>query len=79
MEKFDYEELERELARDRVFRNRELERYYRKDELIEKTIKKLNLKMKYVLKKGDVEIEVRGTLKRDILKNMLKEGYLPLE
>lgn len=79
MEKFDYEELERELARDRVFRNRELERYYRKDELIEKTIKKLNSKMKYVLKKGDVEIEVRGTLKRDILKNMLKEGYLPLE
>lgn len=79
MEKFDYEELERELARDRVSRNRELERYYRKDELIEKTIKKLNSKMKYVLKKGDVEIEVRGTLKRDILKNMLKEGYLPLE
>ena len=79
MEKFDYDELERQLARERVFRNRELEKYYRKDELIEKTIIKLNSKMSYILKKGDVEIEVRGTLKKDILKNMLKEGYLPLE
>ena len=79
MQKIDFEELERELARDRVIRNRELEKYYRKDELIEKTIIKLNSRMSYVLKKGDVEIEVRGTLKKDILKNMLKEGYLPLE
>lgn len=79
MERFDYDELERELARDRVFRNRELERYYKKEELIERTIIKLNSKLRYVLKKGDVEIEVRGTLKKDILKNMLKEGYLPLE
>ena len=79
MQKIDFEELERELARDRVIRNRELEKYYRKDELIEKTIIKLNSRMSYILKKGDVEIEVRGTLKKDILKNMLKEGYLPLE
>lgn len=79
MEEFDYDELERELARERVFRDRELEKYYRKDELIEKTIIKLNSKISYILKKGDVEIEVRGTLKKDILKNILKEGYLPLE
>lgn len=79
MERIDYEELERELARDRMFRNRELEKYYRIDELIERTIIKLNSRMSYILKKGDVEIEVRGILKRDILKSMLKEGYLPLE
>lgn len=79
MEKIDYEELELELARDRVIRNRELEKYYKIDELIERTINKLNSRMRYVLKKGDVEIEVRGTLKRDILKILLKEGYLPIE
>lgn len=79
MNKFDYDEFERELAIDRRYRNIILEEYYRRDMKIEKMIDELNKRMRYILIKGNSEIEIRGRINRDILKSILKEGYLPLE
>ena len=79
MNKFDYDEFERELAIDRRYRNIILEEYYRRDMKIEKMIDELNKRMRYILIKGNNEIEIRGRINRDILKSILKEGYLPIE
>lgn len=79
MDGFDYNEFERELAIERRYRNLKLEEYYRRDRQIDELINRLNRRMRYTLKKGRSEIEIRGGIKREILKNMIKEGYLPIE
>lgn len=79
MNKFDYEEFERQLAIDRRYRNIVLEEYYRRDMKIERMIEELSKRMRYTLIKGNSEIEIRGRINREILKSILKEGYLPIE
>ena len=79
MDKFDYEEFERQLAIDRRYRNLILEEYYRKEMKIERMIEELSKRMKYILIKGNSEIEIRGRINREILKSILKDGYLPIE